>query len=102
MIAGDGRHCRPVDALRCNALRAVGHLLAQARFVARAGLRPQAIKYLASVRIERLDRKHGNVAMLRVNPGEGGRGRIRKQEYTDPQSCSHGLCVPQASESCIA
>ena len=93
MIPGDSGHCRPVDALRCDALRAIGRLLAETRFVARAGLHPQAVEYPPSLRIERLDRKHGNVAMLWVNPSERGRRRIREQEYADPQSCSHCLRV---------
>jgi len=99
MIPGDRGHCRPVDALGCDALRAVGRLLAEARFVARAGLRPQAVEYPASVRIERLDRKNGDVAMFWVNPSESGRRHICKQEYTDLQLCSHGLFLPSDAAS---
>ena len=70
MVAGDCGHRSPVDALRHQALRSVGALLAQALLVADARLRPELIEYSSAFRVEAFDTEHGDVTVLGVDPCE--------------------------------
>ena len=72
MVAGDRRQRRPVDAGGRDPLLAVRSLLAQALFVAGAGLAPEAIEQRPALGVELLDGQHRDVAVLGVDPGVGG------------------------------
>ena len=74
MVAGDRRERRPVDALRRDALLRVGALRAQALLVAGARFAPEAIELRLALGVELLDREHGDVAVLGVDPRMRGRG----------------------------
>jgi hypothetical protein len=72
MVTGDRREGRPVDARGGQPLRLVGSLDAQPMLAADAGLRPQAVELRPAVRIELVDGRQRDVAMLRVDTGERG------------------------------
>ena len=68
MVARNRTHRGPVDARRRDALAGVGTGIAQARFVADAGLAPKAIELGLAFGIEPLHGEQRQVAMLGVDP----------------------------------